>query len=42
MKPERWQQNAALLGGGPLPPALYEAIRRRWSEAAPEAWAGQR
>jgi len=40
-KPERWQANAALLAGGPLPAPQFEAIRRRWREAARPDWGGQ-
>src|SRR5919197_15657 len=31
-KPERWQQNAALLQAGPLPRREFERIRARWRE----------
>jgi len=40
-KPERWQANAALLAGGPLRAPQFEAIRRRWREAARPDWGGQ-
>lgn len=40
--PGRWEENAALLAAGPLPPAAWEAIRARWRVAAPAGWAGQR
>src|SRR5947199_659512 len=33
-KPERWQQNAALLQAGALPTAEFERIRARWGEVA--------
>jgi len=40
-KPERWQQNAALLGAGALPARELERIRARWREVAEPSWAGQ-
>ena len=40
-KPGRWQQNAALLQPGALPPGEFERIRARWREVADEAWEGQ-
>jgi aryl-alcohol dehydrogenase-like predicted oxidoreductase len=41
-KPGRWQQNAALLANGPLPPREeFEAIRGRWREVADASWVGQ-
>jgi aryl-alcohol dehydrogenase-like predicted oxidoreductase len=40
-RPDRWQQNAALLGAGPLLPAEFEAIRARWRAIAPASWTGQ-
>ncbi|PYO33734.1 MAG: aldo/keto reductase [Candidatus Rokuibacteriota bacterium] len=40
-KPERWQQNAALLGAGALPAREFERIRARWREVAEPSWAGQ-
>lgn len=40
-RPGRWQQNAGLLEAGPLPEGEYEAIRRRWREAASADWVGQ-
>ena len=40
-KPERWQENAALLGRGPLPAKEFEAIRARWREVAQPSWEGQ-
>jgi aryl-alcohol dehydrogenase-like predicted oxidoreductase len=39
--PERWQQNAKLLGAGPLSEAEFCAIRHRWEEYAPHIWVGQ-
>lgn len=39
--PGRWQKNAALVALGPLEPGRFEAIRRRWSEAATQDWVGQ-
>ena len=41
-RPSRWEQNAALLAAGPLPPADFAAIRQRWSVAARPDWTGQR
>jgi aryl-alcohol dehydrogenase-like predicted oxidoreductase len=40
-KPERWQQNAALLGRGALPKAEFERIRARWRAVADASWEGQ-
>jgi aryl-alcohol dehydrogenase-like predicted oxidoreductase len=40
-KPERWQQNAALLGAGPLPAGEFDRIRARWRAVAGKSWAGQ-
>jgi aryl-alcohol dehydrogenase-like predicted oxidoreductase len=40
-KPERWQENATMVGEGPLPTAEYSAIRERWEEIAPASWVGQ-
>jgi aryl-alcohol dehydrogenase-like predicted oxidoreductase len=40
-KPERWQQNAALLRAGALPPNEFEQIRARWREVADPSWDGQ-
>jgi aryl-alcohol dehydrogenase-like predicted oxidoreductase len=40
-QPERWQQNAALLAVGALPPKEFEQIRSRWREAADDTWDGQ-
>ena len=40
-QPERWQQNAALLAAGALPPKEFEQIRSRWREAADDTWDGQ-
>jgi aryl-alcohol dehydrogenase-like predicted oxidoreductase len=40
-QPERWQQNAALLAAGALPPEEFEQIRSRWREAADDTWDGQ-
>src|SRR5439155_1360743 len=37
-KPERWQQNAALLQTGPLPRDEVERIRARWREVADASW----
>jgi aryl-alcohol dehydrogenase-like predicted oxidoreductase len=40
-KPDRWEENAKLLGAGPLSEAEYQAIRNRWEEFAPRTWIGQ-
>jgi len=40
-KPERWQDNAALLEAGPLPSRQFEQIRARWREVADASWEGQ-
>ncbi len=40
-KPERWQENAALLQAGPLPAGEFERIRARWREVADLSWVGQ-
>ncbi len=40
-KPERWQENAALLSAGPLPHAELDAIRARWRDVADGSWEGQ-
>ena len=40
-KPERWQENARIVGEGSLPQADYSAIRERWEEIAPASWIGQ-
>jgi aryl-alcohol dehydrogenase-like predicted oxidoreductase len=40
-KPDRWNQNAALLTEGPLPNSEIESIRARWKEAAGPDWIGQ-
>src|SRR5512134_4155488 len=40
-RPERWQQNAALLQPGGLPAREFEQIRARWREVADGSWEGQ-
>ncbi len=40
-KPERWEQNAALLRAGPLPAGEFDRIRARWRAVAGESWGGQ-
>ncbi len=40
-KPDRWQQNAAMLESGMLPVETYEAIRSRWREVAEGDWRGE-
>ena len=39
-KSSRWQQNAALVAKGPLPPHEYESIRARWRTIATPGWVG--
>ncbi len=39
-EPAQWQEDAALLAGGPLPVEAAEAIGRRWREVAPNDWIG--
>jgi aryl-alcohol dehydrogenase-like predicted oxidoreductase len=39
-RPERWQQNAALLRR-PLPARTFDAIRARWREVADASWTGE-
>jgi aryl-alcohol dehydrogenase-like predicted oxidoreductase len=40
-KPERWEQNAALLQAGLLSAEEVEKIRTRWREVANASWVGQ-
>lgn len=40
-KPNRWQQNAALVAKGALPQELYDEIRTRWKEVAGADWTGR-
>jgi aryl-alcohol dehydrogenase-like predicted oxidoreductase len=40
-RPERWQQNAALLAAGRLPDSQVEQIRARWRYVADASWEGQ-
>lgn len=40
-KPDRWKENAKLLGNGPLDQRRFEAIRSRWKSIAPPDWTGQ-
>jgi aryl-alcohol dehydrogenase-like predicted oxidoreductase len=40
-KPDRWRENAALLGDGRLPEAERQAIRARWHAVAAPDWGGQ-
>ncbi len=40
-RPERWQENAALLRAGALSAAEFDRIRARWSEIAVASWGGQ-
>ena len=39
-KPERWQENAALLDAGGLAAAEFDRIRSRWREVADASWTG--
>ena len=39
--PGRWEENAALVSAGPLPPGEYDAIRSRWKAVASKGWTGQ-
>jgi aryl-alcohol dehydrogenase-like predicted oxidoreductase len=40
-RPDRWQQNAALLRAGGPPEAEFERVRERWGEVADPSWTGQ-
>lgn len=40
-KPERIEQNAAVLAAGPLPGELFDKIRSRWREVAEPRWSGE-
>jgi aryl-alcohol dehydrogenase-like predicted oxidoreductase len=40
-KPERWEQNAALLEAGALPSRDFDRIRARWHDVADTSWEGQ-
>jgi aryl-alcohol dehydrogenase-like predicted oxidoreductase len=40
-KPERWQENAALLAAGALPKKDFDGIRARWRDIAEASWEGQ-
>jgi aryl-alcohol dehydrogenase-like predicted oxidoreductase len=40
-KPERLQENIALIDKGALDDELFESIRDRWEEIAPRTWVGQ-
>jgi hypothetical protein len=40
-KPGRWQENAATLAAGPMPPSDFDAIRKRWKQVAKPDWTGQ-
>jgi hypothetical protein len=40
-KPDRWKQNAELLGSGRLDRERFDAIRSRWKSVAPPDWVGQ-
>jgi aryl-alcohol dehydrogenase-like predicted oxidoreductase len=41
-RPSRWEQNAALLAAGPLPPSDFDTIHQRWRAVAAPDWIGQR
>jgi len=40
-KPERWDENARMVGEGPLSEGAFAAIRERWEEVASAGWIGQ-
>ena len=40
-KPDRWQQNAALLRAGALPRPMFQGIRERWRAVADASWGGE-
>jgi len=40
-RPERWEENAALLGAGALAATEFEGIRARWRAVAGPSWTGQ-
>ncbi|MBM3217602.1 MAG: aldo/keto reductase [Candidatus Rokubacteria bacterium] len=40
-KPERWQENAAIVKKGTLPKNEFDAIRTRWAQVATASWEGQ-
>jgi len=40
-KPDRWKQNAELLGNGRLDHERFDAIRSRWKSVAAPDWVGQ-
>lgn len=40
-KPERWEENAALLDAGGLSTADFDRIRSRWREVADASWTGK-
>ena len=40
-KPDRWKQNAELLGSGRLDRERFDAIRSRWKSVARPDWVGQ-
>ena len=40
-KPERIQENAAIVEAGPLPKDLFEKIRSRWHAVADSTWVGE-
>jgi aryl-alcohol dehydrogenase-like predicted oxidoreductase len=40
-KPARYESNASIAAQGPLPPTVYEAIRKRWRAVAEADWTGR-
>jgi aryl-alcohol dehydrogenase-like predicted oxidoreductase len=38
--PDRYRQNAELVGAGPLPASVIDGIRARWKAVAGEDWVG--
>ncbi|HZH31841.1 MAG TPA: aldo/keto reductase [Pyrinomonadaceae bacterium] len=40
-RPERWQENAAMLRAGALDAGAFDMIRTRWAERAGADWAGE-
>jgi len=40
-KPARYESNASIAAQGPLPPTVYESIRKRWRAVAETDWTGR-
>jgi aryl-alcohol dehydrogenase-like predicted oxidoreductase len=40
-KPARYESNASIAAQGPLPPTVYESIRKRWRAVAESDWTGR-